>query len=251
MLLYIVGGAAVLVLSGLMAMAGLGAAFLFVPLFYYLGVPLPEATSTALLLNAVSLSTGDRLIRPGAPHQLARRAARCWSRQRCSRRSEPASRPAWIVTFFLRLFAAFLVFAGTMMLFYRAKAGKPAARPATAAGVGVGVGGVAGFLGGLLGVGGGNIVLPGLTCARARNQGGCRHDRARRRLLVAFRVSPGTPLWAIWIPAFIVTMAILAAAGSYGRLASHEDPHELGSAQAGHRRPALGDRRQDRLDAIG
>jgi uncharacterized membrane protein YfcA len=28
----------------------------FVPLFYYLGVPLGEATSTALLLNAVSLS---------------------------------------------------------------------------------------------------------------------------------------------------------------------------------------------------
>ena len=36
-------------------MAGLGAAFLFVPLFYYLGVPLAEATPTALLLNVVSL----------------------------------------------------------------------------------------------------------------------------------------------------------------------------------------------------
>ena len=56
MLLYIVGGVAVFVGSGVMAMAGLGAAFLFVPLFYYLGVPLGEATSTALLLNAVSLS---------------------------------------------------------------------------------------------------------------------------------------------------------------------------------------------------
>ena len=54
MLLYLVGGAAVFVGSGVMAMAGLGAAFLFVPLFYYMGVPLGEATSTALLLNAVS-----------------------------------------------------------------------------------------------------------------------------------------------------------------------------------------------------
>jgi hypothetical protein len=36
-------------------MAGLGAAFLFVPLFFYLGVPLAKATSTALLLNVVSL----------------------------------------------------------------------------------------------------------------------------------------------------------------------------------------------------
>jgi hypothetical protein len=56
MLLYLVGGVAVFAGSGVMAMAGLGAAFLFVPLFYYLGVPLAEATSTALLLNAVSLS---------------------------------------------------------------------------------------------------------------------------------------------------------------------------------------------------
>ena len=45
----------VFVFSGLLAMAGLGAAFLFVPLFYYMGVPLPEATATALLLNVVSL----------------------------------------------------------------------------------------------------------------------------------------------------------------------------------------------------
>ena len=56
MLLYLVGGVAVFVGSGVMAMAGLGAAFLFVPLFFYLGVPLGQATSTALLLNAVSLS---------------------------------------------------------------------------------------------------------------------------------------------------------------------------------------------------
>jgi hypothetical protein len=36
-------------------MAGLGAAFIFVPLFYYLGVPLAEAVAAALLLNVVSL----------------------------------------------------------------------------------------------------------------------------------------------------------------------------------------------------
>jgi uncharacterized protein len=36
-------------------MAGFGATVLFVPLFYYPGVPLVEATPTALLLNGVSL----------------------------------------------------------------------------------------------------------------------------------------------------------------------------------------------------
>ncbi len=40
MTLYIVSAILVFVFSGLPAMAGLGAAFLFVPLFYYLGVPL-------------------------------------------------------------------------------------------------------------------------------------------------------------------------------------------------------------------
>lgn len=44
------------VLSGVMAMAGLGAAFLFVPILYWLGVPLPVASSTALPMNVVSLS---------------------------------------------------------------------------------------------------------------------------------------------------------------------------------------------------
>ena len=52
---YIISAVLVFVFSGLLAMAGLGAAFLFVPLFYYLGVPLAEATPTALLLNVVSL----------------------------------------------------------------------------------------------------------------------------------------------------------------------------------------------------
>src|SRR5690606_34148473 len=52
---YIVSAALVFVFSGLLAMAGIGAAFLFVRLFYYLGVPLAEATPTALLLNVVSL----------------------------------------------------------------------------------------------------------------------------------------------------------------------------------------------------
>jgi hypothetical protein len=49
--IYLISAVLVFVFSGLLAMAGLGAAFLFVPLFYYLGVPLAEATPTALLLN--------------------------------------------------------------------------------------------------------------------------------------------------------------------------------------------------------
>lgn len=54
--IYIVTAVSVFFFSGLLAMAGLGAAFIFVPLFYYLGVPLAEAVPTALLLNLVSLT---------------------------------------------------------------------------------------------------------------------------------------------------------------------------------------------------
>jgi len=63
----------------------------------------------------------------------------------------------------LGMFAAFLVFAGFMMLFAKVKAReKPLSQTAEAA-AGAGVGTVAGFLGGLLGVGGGNFILPVLN----------------------------------------------------------------------------------------
>lgn len=161
-MLYLVSAALVFVFSGLMAMAGLGAAFLFVPLFYYLGVPLAEATPTALLLNVVSLVFAavnywrGRLInwRVGVPILitavlLAPLGARLT--------------PLVDKQLLLGLFAAFLVVAGALMLFYRAQArARPLSRPVEA-GVGAGVGSVAGFLGGLLGVGGGNFIVPALN----------------------------------------------------------------------------------------
>jgi len=52
---YVFSTLPVFILSGLLAMAELSAAFLFVPLFYYMGMPLAEAEPAALLLNVVSL----------------------------------------------------------------------------------------------------------------------------------------------------------------------------------------------------
>jgi len=143
-------------------MAGIGAAFILVPLFYYLGVPLAEATPTALLLNVVSLVFATvtywrgRLInwRVGLPVLVVAVALSPFGARLT---------PYVDKRLLLALFAAFLVFAGFMMLFYRARRNvKPLGR-AVEVGAGVGIGGAAGFLGGLLGVGGGNFILPVLN----------------------------------------------------------------------------------------
>ncbi len=227
MLLDLVGGAAVFVGSGVMAMAGLGAAFLFVPLFFYLGVPLGQATSTALLLNAVSLSA--------ATVAYARSGLVDW------RAGVPVLIAAVVLAplgasltvqvdqrVLLALFVGFLVFAGAMMLLYRPHTGRRDLAPAVEAGAGAAVGGVAGLLGGLLGVGGGNIILHGLAW-----------------LGLDAKVAAGTTALAVVFssisgflghaalggrdPAFVLVMAALAGAGSL--VGSHVMRTRLSSAQ--------------------
>jgi uncharacterized membrane protein YfcA len=143
-------------------MAGLGAAFLFVPLFYYLGVPLGEATSVALLLNVVSMVFATfnywrgHLInwRVGVPVLVLAVGLSPVGALMTTRV------PKHLL---LSVFIAFLFFAGGMMLFYRAKQRTRSLNRAVEVGAGTGVGAVAGFLGGLLGVGGGNFILPVLN----------------------------------------------------------------------------------------
>ena len=209
---YLISSISVLVFSGLLAMAGLGAAFLFVPLFYYLGVPLAEAASAALLLNVVSLSFATinyyrgKLInwRVGLPVLVLAVGL-----------SPVGARLTAQVDkkLLLTLFTAFLVFAGLMMLFYKArKRTKPLSRTVEV-GAGAGIGAVAGFLGGLLGVGGGNFILPVLNWMGldAKTAAGT------TALVVVFSSLSGF-LGHVSVggldPLFLTTMAVMAAIGS-------------------------------------
>ena len=210
--IYIVSAVLVFIFSGLLAMAGLGAAFLFVPLFYYLGVPLAEATPTALLLNVVSLLFATinywrgKLInwRVGIPVMIAAVIL-----------SPIGARLTQYVdkTMLLAMFAAFLVFAGAMMLFYKTKQREQPLNRDVEITAGAGVGTVAGFLGGLLGVGGGNFILPVLNWLGLD----AKMAAGTTAMVVVFSSLAGflghATLGGL-DPLFIGIMAVMAAAGS-------------------------------------
>lgn len=210
--IYIVCSALVFILSGLLAMAGLGAAFLFVPLFYYLGVPLAEATPTALLLNVVSMIFATinywrgKLInwRVGVPVLIAAVALSPVGALLTAHVNK---------TVLLAMFAAFLVFAGTMMLFYKAKKREQELNRGIEVAAGAGVGTVAGFLGGLLGVGGGNFILPVLNWMGLD----AKVAAGTTALVVVFSSLSGFLAHATMTsldPLFVGIMAVMASGGS-------------------------------------
>lgn len=160
MALYLGSGVLVLLFSGLLSMAGLGAAFIYVPLFYWLGVPLHEAMSVALLLNFISLSFATiTYIRGGLVDFRAALPALVLAVV-LSPVGSYTARFANRSTL-LWLFTAFLLFAAYMMLVYKPRVAREA--PLQSPWIAGTVGGFAGFVGGLLGVGGGNILVPALT----------------------------------------------------------------------------------------
>jgi hypothetical protein len=157
-----VAAAIVFIFTTVLTIAGIGSAFIVIPTFYWLGVPLIEAMAIGLLLNTISMTVASAnyiryglvVFKTAIPIILL---AVIFS---------PLG--AYSASYFPKnalivLFVVFLVFAGSMMLFYKPKQKDCLDASASKQRItGIGLGVTAGYLGGLLGVGGGNFIVPAL-----------------------------------------------------------------------------------------
>jgi hypothetical protein len=146
-------------LSFLFALGGVGAAVALVPVLTWLGVPLEAARPTGLFVNTISMTGASysnikekRLdFKIGLPIIIA------------SALTAPLGAFAGTIIpkkTVLIVFVLFLIFSGTMLLFFKGSKFADQYRddsPITGPGL---IGAIAGFLSGLLGVGGGGLISP-------------------------------------------------------------------------------------------
>jgi uncharacterized protein len=148
--------------TAILTVAGVGAAFAVIPFLFWFGFELKEAMATALLLNCLSMSFASRTFirnnlvsfRTAIPIIIV---ASIFS---------PIG--AYCTQFVARnillwLFAGFLVFAASFMFFYRPQQKAVQHSRKQELSIGLLVGFIAGYFGGLLGIGGGNFIVPALV----------------------------------------------------------------------------------------
>jgi uncharacterized membrane protein YfcA len=162
MLISAVAGGLTFVFTTMLTIAGVGAAFILIPVFIALGIDVHVAMATALLLNSIAMIF--------ASYRFIKNKLVMWKVAIPILIIATALSPlgAYVSvglnrTVLLWLFVCFLLFAAGMMLFYKPKQKEVAHSKCKQVLSGVSVGVFAGFLGGLLGVGGGNFIVPVLV----------------------------------------------------------------------------------------
>ena len=161
-MIYILAGILTLPITTVLTITGVGAAFVLIPVFTALGVELHEAMAVALLLNSLAMIF--------ASYRYARKKLILWKISvpliiTTSIGAPIGARLSYYVNSdVLRIcFICFLLFAAVMMFFYKSSKFKDdRAVSLTLKGTLVSAisGLMVGFIGGLIGVGGGNIILP-------------------------------------------------------------------------------------------
>ena len=161
-MIYLLAGILTLPITTILTITGVGAAFLLIPVFIALGVEIHQAMAVALLLNSLAMVF--------ASCRYARKKLIIWKIGIPIIITSTIGAPFGVrLSYYVNndilkiLFIVFLLFASAMMYFYRSN--KVRSRNFTSLStkgtIISGISGLAvGFIGGLIGVGGGNIILP-------------------------------------------------------------------------------------------
>ena len=161
-MIYILAGVLTLPITVALTIAGVGAAFVLIPVFTALGIELHEAMAVALLLNALAMIF--------ASFRYARRKLVIWRIGIPLIVTSSIGAPIGVkLAYYVNsdiikiCFVCFLIFAAVMIFFFKSNKKEADGTLELTIGRTV-ISGVAGFavgvLGGLIGVGGGNIILP-------------------------------------------------------------------------------------------
>lgn len=158
---YLIAFLITFIATAALTIGGTGAALVLIPMFDWLGVPLRQAMSTALLLNVIAMGVAAMAyIRKGlVVFKVAVPMIVIGSIMSVLGARTNQYVPIPLLRWF---FVAFLLFASARVLF----GGRGASRDVTRVPLkkliawGCAIGGSAGFIGGLIGVGGGNIIVP-------------------------------------------------------------------------------------------